>query len=114
MPAVHQHRQLHASRAADVHERIERGTDGATGEEHVVYEHDVLAVHIEVDFGGMHFGGEVSGEVVTVEADVELAERHLRALDLLDLLSQALGEQIAARDDADEREVVRALLVSRI
>ena len=58
----------------------------------------------------MHFGGEVSGEVVTVDADVELAERHLRALDLLDLLSQALGEQIAARDDADEREVVRALV----
>ena len=28
----------------------------------------------------------------------------------LDLLSQALGEQIAARDDADEREVVRALV----
>ena len=50
------------------------------------------------------------GEVVTIEADVQLAQRHLRAFDCLDFVGQALREQVAARDDADEREVVRALV----
>ena len=58
----------------------------------------------------MHLGREMRREVVAIEADVELAERHLRALDGLDLLGQALGEQVAARHDADERDVARALV----
>ena len=110
MPAVHQHGQLHRGRTADVHERVERGADGAARVQHVVHEDDVLAVEIEEDVGGVHLGSEMRREVVAVEADVELAERHLRALDGLDLLGQALGEQIAPRHDADERDVARALV----
>ena len=58
----------------------------------------------------MDLGAEVRGEVIAVEADVELAEGHRRAFDGLDLLSEALGEQVAARDDADDGDVVGALV----
>ena len=110
MAAVHEDGQLHGGRAADVHERVEGGADGAARVQHVVHEHDVFAVEVEQDVGGVHLGREMRREVVAIEADVELADGHLRPLDLLDLLGQALGEQIAARHDADERDVARALV----
>jgi hypothetical protein len=42
--------------------------------------------------------------VVAVEGDVELAERDLRAAQLLDPYAQPLRERYAARVDADERD----------
>jgi hypothetical protein len=50
-------------------------------------------------------------EVVAVERDVDDAERQCRAaLDLLDVLADALGDVDAARADADERQVGGALV----
>jgi hypothetical protein len=44
VPAVDEHRELHRARAPDVAERVERGPDGAAGEEHVVDQHHEPAV----------------------------------------------------------------------
>lgn len=110
MPPVHQHGQLHAGGPADVHERIERRAHGAPGEQHVVHQHDRGAVDVEGYFGGMDFRADVGGEVVAVEADVQLSERHLRALDLLDLVGQLLGQKVAPGDDSHDREPVCPLV----
>ena len=48
--------------------------------------------------------GLAVGEVVAVEGDVEVAERHLGAGQLADQGVQAAGEDGAAGVDADERE----------
>ena len=39
---VNEHRKLDGGRTAQIHEGVERGADGATGIEHVVYKHDGL------------------------------------------------------------------------
>ena len=49
-------------------------------------------------------------EVVAIEANVQLAQGNLDPLDLLDLVNEHLREKVASRDDAHEREVVRALV----
>ena len=46
------------------------------------------------------------GEVIAVEADIQAAERQTHPLDLLDLLDELLGKQVAACHDAHEREVL--------
>ena len=110
MAAVDQHGQLHAGRAADVHQRVERGADGAAGEQHVVDEHDRHAVDIERDLGGMYFGAEIRSEIVAVQADVQPAQGDLHPLDGLDALREPLRQQVAARDDAHKRQIAGALV----
>ncbi len=55
-------------------------------------------------------GREPNRQVVAVEADVERADRNLGALDLEDLRGEYLGERRPSGHDADEREVLRALV----
>ena len=51
--AVAEHRQLHPARPAVVEERLDRGADGAAGEEDVVDEDDGALGEVEVDVGGV-------------------------------------------------------------
>ena len=58
----------------------------------------------------MNLGRHMGREVVAIEADVQLAQGNLDPLDLLDFVNEHLREKIASRHDADERDVVRALV----
>ena len=58
----------------------------------------------------MNLGRHMGREVVAIEADVQLAQGNLDPLDLLDFVNEHLREKIASRDDAHERDVVRALV----
>ena len=53
-------------------------------------------------------GTTALGYVVAVEADVKLADRDVRALELVDEGGDALGEPDATGLDADEHEAVNA------
>ncbi len=55
--------------------------------------------------------GEVGQVIVAVEADVQASQVDAHPLDPLDLVHELLGEQIAAGHDADEREVLNALVL---
>src|SRR5260370_9458202 len=46
MAAVDEHRQLDRARPAEVEQRVHRGPCGASAVDHVVYEHDHLAVDV--------------------------------------------------------------------
>ncbi len=102
--AVDEHRQLHALRAAVGEQRLDRGAHGAPGEQHVVDDHHRQPGDVEVDVRGVqHWRVGTRGDVVAVEADVEVAERHVRAEQLLQYSVQPLREERAAAVDADER-----------
>ena len=78
MAAVGEHGQLHARGAAVVEQRLDRGAHGAAGVEHVVDDHHRAAVDVEVDVRGVHDGRVgPARDVVAVEADVEITQRHL-------------------------------------
>src|SRR3954467_5462340 len=74
--AVDQHREAPRTRPAEIVERIESGADGATGVEHVVDEHDSLAVNSsDWDARRARGAGRLPGEVVAVHGHVEGAGR---------------------------------------
>ena len=108
--AVAEHRELHPLRAAVVEERLDRGPHRAAGEEDVVDEDDGAAGEVEVDVGGVDDRlrrRRLGADVVAVEGDVDVADRHLGAGQLADQGVQAAGDQRAASVDADDREAVR-------
>ena len=110
MAAVDEDRELHGAGPADVAERVERGADGAAGEEHVVDEDDQPAVDaVAGDLGAGQRAGGPHAQVVAVHGDVERADRDLAAGDLFELVGQPAGEEDAAGRDAEEHHVVGAL-----
>src|SRR5690606_11945582 len=104
-------RVLDRCRPAHVDDRIERGPGGATGEEHVIDQHDAGTVDVEVDLGALHHGLQRDlGEVVPVQRDVQLADHGPRALEPFDERGQTLRQGGAARVYADQGYVAGALV----
>ena len=101
VPAVDQDRKLHAGRAPDVHQRVERGADGAPGEQHVVDEDDVFIVERCGDVGLADGGAGVHRRpVVPVQVDVQRAEGQPPPKLVFQRLAEADGEVDPAPLDA--------------
>ena len=76
--AVDQHGEPDGAGPADVVDRVEGGPDGAPGEQHVVDEHDDLAVDAAVrDLGRQQGAGRAHPQVVAVHRHVERADGHV-------------------------------------
>ncbi len=73
--AIDQHAEQDAARAAEVGALVERRAHGAAGVEHVVHDHDGLAV--EIGEAGLAHDGPRSDrlQVVAIERDVQFAPR---------------------------------------
>ena len=107
MPAVGEDGELDPLRAAVVEERVDRGADGAAGEEDVVDEDDRPALEVEVEVRGVDdrgVGRRAAADVVAVEGDVDVAERELGREQLLEMGVEAAGEDRAAGVDPDDRD----------
>src|SRR5579885_3359476 len=103
--SVHQDRELDLGRPAEVDQPVHRRAGRPAREEHVVHQHDGQARDVEGDRRlPEHRLLLAERQVVAVERDVQLADGHLRLLDLLDPLGQPVGEVHAAGADADQRE----------
>ena len=105
--AVDEDRELHGAGPAEVAERVERGADGAAGEEHVVDEDDEPAVDA---VGGMSVSSSarraLEPQVVAVERDVERAgRRRSTPSKACDPGGQPAGERGAAGRDAEQDDV---------
>ena len=111
VPAVDQHRELDPRGPAEVHQRVHRGADRATREQHVVHQDDRRAGDVERDPRLVHLGRlGLQPDVVAVERDVEHADRHVRALDPGDLGGEAPRQVVAAVRDPDQRQPAGALV----
>lgn len=105
VPAIDEDREPDGTRAAVVDERVHRSADRAAGEQHVVDEDDGLAVDGEADRGLVHDRRVPDArEVVPIQRDVEGAQGCVDAFMRADRVTQARGEVVAARADADDRE----------
>ena len=108
MAAVDQDRQLHRSGPAEVAQGVEGRPDGAPGIEHVVDEDDDGVVDATARHHGaleraMRFGPQI----ITVEGDVEVADRDVGAGELVDLGTQTGRETRSAGGDSDEDDARR-------
>jgi hypothetical protein len=110
--AVGQHGELHAGGAPVVEQRLDPGARGAAGVEDVVDEHDRVALEPEREVRVVHRRIDRPGrDVVAVEGDVEVAERHLLVEQIAHQPVQAGGEVRAAAVDADERHGLPGVLL---
>jgi hypothetical protein len=97
VPAVDHHRELDRARPADVDQGVHRGAHRASGVEHVVHQHHDLALDVHRDVAvADHRLVRDGGEIVAIERDVETPDHRGLALELCDLLGQALRNRIAA------------------
>src|SRR4051812_19217015 len=113
MAAVGDHRKLHARRAAVVEQRLDSGADRASRVEDVVNEDARHPLERELERRRANdrlcVERRLAGanlDVVSVEGDVELAERELDTCALFDQPAETLRQRDTAAVDADERNLV--------
>ena len=103
--AVGEHRQLHPLGTAVVEQGLDRGTYGASGIEHVIDDHDRTRGGVEVDMRGVHDGRlRPRGDVVAVEADVEVSERDLFLQEVVQQQLKTLSQDRSATVNANESD----------
>ncbi len=91
--AVDQGKELDARRTAELHHGVERSARGAAGVDHIVDQHNGLARDGEGNVGPVeHRRVRDCGQIVAVERDVQLADRQLHTVDLLDVFSPDGGQ----------------------
>ena len=111
MAAVDQGKELDARRTAELHHGVERCARGAAGVDHIVDQHDGLARNGEGNVRPVEYRRvRDRGQIIAVERDVQLADRQLHAVDLLNVFCKAAGQRHTARADADQAQVVRAVV----
>src|ERR671925_2362319 len=111
--AVGEAGELHASWAAVVEQRVDRGADRPARVEDVVHEHARHPLEREVEPGGaddrlrlLRRLAAAHLNVIAVEGDVDRAGGDFLAAELVDQPAEALRDRDAARVDADQRHPV--------
>jgi hypothetical protein len=103
--AIDEHRETDRAGPTVINERVHRGADGASGEQHVIHENDDLVVDREVQ-RRLADDRRIADarEIVAVERDVERAERNGRVLVRAYRIAKPDGQDVAARADTDDGE----------
>src|SRR5438093_6859012 len=104
MPAVYQHGQLDLRRPAQIYESVHGRTDRAAGKQHIVHQHHLQVRDLE-GYRGLPQNWLVfpDREIVTIERNVQFADRDLGTLDLLNPPCEPVRQMHAAGSDADQR-----------
>jgi dihydroorotate dehydrogenase len=109
--AVDEDGELDFFGAAEIHQLVERGPDGAAGVEHVVDEDDYFAFDIFAQLGSVHDRICPDGrEVVAIERDVDDAVNRANAFESLNFVDDPFGKRNAAPPDADYVELDRTVV----
>src|SRR6185312_3349716 len=109
--AVHEHGERDAGGAAEVRQLVERRANGAPGVEHVIHDHQVLAVDVPRNVGGANDGAWPDRlQIVAIERDVERTARNVLTLAFLHDGDEPVSKLDAAALDADEDEVICAIV----
>ena len=112
--AVDQHGQPHDARAAEVDDGVQGGADGAAGVEDVVDQHHGLAV----DAGARQLGGdggrvgwcERSSRYMVTSSWPTMAAASTVGSAAAIFCGEALGQRVAAAGDAQQDQVLGALV----
>ena len=112
MAAVDQGEELDARWTAEPHHGIERRACRAAGVDDIVDQHDCFARDREGNIGAVeHRRIRSRTQIVTVERDVQLTDRQLHTVDARNVPGQPARQRHAARVDADQAQVVRAVVL---
>src|SRR5690606_27963670 len=107
---VHQGDQGYRGRTAIVEQLVERGASGATGHQHIINQHQLPTFHAEGQLGWPHPRLQADlREIVTVEGDIQTAQRGIRE----EAVTQLLGDPGTAGVDAHYRRIGALLTVQQ-
>ena len=110
MTTINHHCQLNLSGSTVIGERIERGTDCSSGEQHIVDQHHCECVQIRRDFcdGFGKYGAQP--DVIAVEGHINAAHRDFNPFDLSQSRSESTGKRDTPGLQSDEDNIVETMV----
>ena len=104
--------ELHATRAAEVDQLIERRADRAPGVKHVVDEHDVAILDVAGQLCPIDDRISADGrKIVAISVISSDADGRALAFEVCDLIGHALRQRHAAPPDSDQIKIARAVVL---
>src|SRR5438132_5890325 len=112
LAAIYKHGQLHAPRPAEVDQLVERRTYSSTSVKDVIDQDDAAAFDVSGKFSAVNdrFGANCR-TIVAIKRDVHDANGRTDTFEIRDLVGHALGQRHTAPSDADEIEIVCAVIL---
>ena len=110
-PAVYQHAQFHFPRPAEIDQRIQRRTDGATGIQHIIYQDHLFIFNGKRNVSLVGYRQTVAN-VVAVERDIKypILKRSIGS-QAPDLLGNPFTQPHTPRLDADDAHLRQIRIV---
>src|SRR5207244_4556770 len=106
VPTIDQHAELHPLWASMTEQRVHGSTGRPPGVENIINQDNVLSRNRDPNLALLHHRlWADSGKVVTVQSDVERANRYRSLLNALDHGSQALGYENSAPPASHQTKV---------
>jgi len=114
--SVDQDRDCDPLRSPQIHYRIHAGPDRTGGEQDIIHQHDMISGNRKRDvcFVQHRVGVRVAVHIIAVKRDVQFAYRDIDAFKIFDPFGDALGQIDAARLDANQNQVLGAIVFSPI
>src|ERR1700722_18457371 len=111
MSAIDEHQQLHQARPAMRKQCIEGGASGSARVENVVDQNDLFALDGKTNFRFLHHRlGPERGEIVSIESDIEGADRNLFLLDLLNHFAEPFSDRNSAAANSHQSQVFESAI----
>ena len=104
MAAINEHGKPDTFGASETHQRVNGGAHGATGGEHVIYQHDRLAGQIAGQLGGSQLAHATLGKIIAMEAGLHRAGGHGEPVQSGEGFTQLLSERDTAALNAHKHE----------
>lgn len=93
MATVDEHRELHRSGTAEVLERVERGSGGPPGEEHIVdKDHATRVKAPRGNLGVADRPGSAQSQIITIESDIKHTDRNIDTLKRMNPSGESVGQ----------------------
>jgi len=110
--AVDEYTELNPAGASVGEKRVQRRTNGASGEQNVIDQHNVLSVDIHSDIRCLHDRPWAQrGKVVAVKGDVQGADRNGLFLHPFHDAGEALGDRDASAANANQCKTIQTTVL---
>ena len=111
VPAINQHRELHAPRPAEIDQLVERRPHRATSVKHIIDQDDAAPFDVAGQFGAAdnRFGAD-RRKIIAVQSDIQNAHRRARAFQVCDLVGDAVRQGDAATANSNQNQISQAVV----
>jgi hypothetical protein len=104
--AIDQYSKFHTTWSAEIDQFIHRRSNGASGVQNIIHQHDCAVGNIRWDIGLIYDGSRTNRrQIISIKGDIELSGWGSNTFKVFDLVRDSFGKRDAAPPNANQQQV---------